>query len=236
MAAARWRAPRPVAGFVLPLQVGGYGRTDGRPSHPQQPPLERRALSTRGSGPPAVRDPFRSGVPTPCRARLRPGRWGVGGAGPGARHRVQPVGLWLGQRAPARRPPGRLARAGRGDAGVRPLRAARRLPADRQGCKAGGRAGRHHRAPRGVRCRLRQRSPTRCTRRATASSTTRCAKRWRGRRGTRRCCSQGVPPAWRWRVSSPTCVQGVSLRVAGCVDPTEYWPFWQCADEPSFRS
>ena len=66
-----------------------------------------------------------------CRVAIRAAGGQRGAAGPGAWHRVQPVGLWLGQRAPARRPPGRLARAGRGDAAVRPLRAAPRPAAGR---------------------------------------------------------------------------------------------------------
>ena len=56
------------------------------------------------------------------------------------------------------------------------------------------------------------RSPTRCTRRATADSMTRCARRWRWRRGTRRCCSMRSTPAKRWQASSPTCVRGASPR------------------------
>ena len=70
--------------------------------------LERRARALADEGRRPVRDPFGPRASPARRTRLRPGRRGGGGAGPGARRRVRRGGLRLGQRAHPRRPPGRV--------------------------------------------------------------------------------------------------------------------------------
>ena len=110
----------------------------------------------RRRGPPPVRDPLRPGASADRRSRLRPGCRRDGGAGPGSWCRVRRGGLRLGQRAHPRRHARGPAGARRDDPGVRHLRAARRASAKRSRGAGGGRAGRHDRAPGGIRCRRRR--------------------------------------------------------------------------------